>query len=290
LRIVNGISFDVEDWFQVENMKDVIDPGDWGGCDLRVADSTRKVLNILDEYRTRATFFILGWVAERCPDLVREIGGRGHEIASHGYGHELIYRQTPGSFRRDIEKSLEILQGITKEEVRGYRAPSFSLTPESAWAADVLKDFGFFYDSSVFPTSLHNRYGFNGVSRFPYRFPNGLIELPLSTVRLCGVNLPVAGGGYFRLMPYALFRQLCGKLNGEGKQTFFYLHPWELDPGQPRVAIKGNYRFRHYVNLRKTEKRLRKLLSDFRFAPFGELAQDLPREGNHGSPSGMGHG
>src|SRR5208282_4554936 len=155
-------------------------------------------------------------------------------------------------FSEDIRRSRDILESLTGRRVYGYRAPSFSLTPETSWALDILQSLGFTYDSSVFPTSFHDRYGFNGSSRFPFRFPNGLVEMPLSTIRFCGMNVPVAGGGYFRLFPYPFFRNCCRSLNREGRSLIFYLHPWELDPGQPRVNIRYQYRFRHYVNLGKT--------------------------------------
>ncbi len=275
MEILNGLSFDVEDWFQVENMKGVISPGSWEGCDLRVKESTRRVLELLEEKGIRATFFVLGWIAEKCPGLVEEIHAGGHEIASHGYGHELVYKQTAETFGRDVGRSVDILREITGKDVMGYRAPSFSITPQSVWAVDVLRDLGFIYDSSIFPTSLHHRYGYSGASRFPFRHANGLIEMPLSTVRLPGMNLPLAGGGYFRLYPYALFRYLCRSLNRQGRAVMFYLHPWELDPGQPKMDIGRSYRFRHYVNLGATEKRLKKLLVDFRFAPLGELVKSM---------------
>jgi polysaccharide deacetylase family protein (PEP-CTERM system associated) len=275
--ILNGLSFDVEDWFHVENLKGAISFSEWEYCDLRVVNNTRRILKILDSYDTKATFFILGWVAERCPSLVKEIAERGHEIASHGYRHELIYKQTPEEFYEDIGRSKDILESITSQPVLGYRAPSFSITSESDWALDILKNNGFAYDSSVFPTSFHNRYGnnSNGNSneRFPFRFSNGLVEMPLSTVKLAGKNIPVGGGGYFRLFPYPCFRYLCRRLNGEGKPLIFYLHPWELDHEQPRVNIRRDYRFRHYVNLEKTESRLIKLLKDFRFVPLIELVK-----------------
>src|SRR4030043_1750010 len=200
MNILNGLSFDVEDWFHVENLKGAISFSEWDYCDLRVVENTHRILNILDQYQTKATFFILGWVAERCPSLVKEIAERGHEIASHGYSHELIYKQTPEEFHEDIRRSKDILQSITSEPILGYRAPAFSITSESDWALDILKNNGFAYDSSMFPTSFHNRYGnnSNGNSneRFPFRFSNGLVEMPLSTVKLAGKNIPVGGGGY----------------------------------------------------------------------------------------------
>jgi len=276
--MLNALSFDIEDWFQVENLKGAIAAGSWDSCDLRVVNNTRKILDLLKRHQTRATFFILGWVAERCPELVREIAAAGHEIASHGYGHDLVYTQTPEEFRRDLRRSKEILEGLTGTAVRGYRAPSFSINPETPWALDVLVDEGFTYDSSVFPTSFHDRYGFSGSSLSPFRFANGLIEVPLSTVRLGGKNIPAAGGGYFRLFPYLFFRHLAQRINDEGRALVFYLHPWELDPEQPRIPIRHDYRFRHYVNLRKTGQRLDRLLEDFRFGAMKELVARVSSE------------
>jgi polysaccharide deacetylase family protein (PEP-CTERM system associated) len=273
MSVLNGLSFDIEDWFQVENLKEVISCGDWECCELRVVQNTRKILRLLDQCQTRATFFILGWVAEKCPTLIKEISAEGHEIASHGYGHELVYKLTPEEFYLDIERSKKILESITDKPLLGYRAPSFSITPKSKWAIDVLKDLGFIYDSSIFPTSFHNRYGFNGISCLPFRFGNGLLEIPLSTYRFGGANFPLAGGGYFRLFPYVYFRHFFQRLNKQGKPIVFYLHPWELDPEQPRMNIRLNYRFRHYVNLEKTEDKLKKFLGEFRFIPLCELVE-----------------
>jgi len=269
--VKNAISFDIEDWFQVENLRSVIKKEDWGKFDLRVEKNTRKIVEILKRYGVKGTFFILGWIAERCPSLVREIDGEGHEIASHGYGHDLIYNLTPEAFHADIRRSKEVLESITGKPVCGYRAPSFSITPESKWALDVLKSAGFLYDSSIFPTSFHNRYGFNGTSSAPFCFGNGLVEFPLSTYRFCGANFPVGGGGYFRLFPYFLTKMFFRGLTHREKGIIFYLHPWELDPQQPRMKIRLNYRFRHYINLRKTEFRLERMLKEFRFSPLREL-------------------
>ena len=271
MSVLNGISFDVEDWFQVENLKELISYKDWECCELRVVENTRRVLRLLGHYQTRATFFILGWIAEKCPSLIKEIVAGGHEIASHGYGHELVYKLTSEAFFNDLRRSKEILESITAKPVLGYRAPSFSITPKSGWALDVLKNVGFKYDSSIFPTSFHNRYGFNGISRLPFRFGNGLLEIPLSTYRLGKANFPLAGGGYFRLFPYFYFQLFFRRLNHQGKPIVFYLHPWELDPDQPRMRVRLNYRLRHYVNLEKTEMRLEKLLKEFQFAPLGDL-------------------
>lgn len=274
MSVLNGISFDIEDWFQVENLKEVISCNDWDCCDLRVVQNTRRILKILSKHHTRATFFVLGWIAERCRSLIKEIATEGHEVASHGYGHELVYKLTPESFYTDIQRSKEILESITTTPLLGYRAPSFSITPESEWAIGVLKNLGFSYDSSIFPTSFHNRYGFNGISCLPFRFGNGLFEIPLSTYRLGKANFPLAGGGYFRLFPYVYFRHFFQQLNKQGKPIVFYLHPWELDPGQPRMKVRFNYRLRHYINLEKTEERLEKLLDEFRFVPLKDVAHD----------------
>jgi len=205
MSFLNGLSFDIEDWFQVENLKEVISGNDWECCELRVVQNTRKILRLLEQRQTRATFFILGWIAEKCPLLVKEIAAEGHEIASHGYGHELIYKQTPKEFYTDLKRSKSILESITGRPLLGYRAPSFSITPKSEWALNMLKDLGFAYDSSIFPTSFHNRYGFNGTSSIPFRFGNGLVEIPLSTYRLGRANFPLAGGGYFRLCLISIF-------------------------------------------------------------------------------------
>lgn len=262
---VNAISFDIEDWFQVENLKSAIRRDEWDSLELRVEQNTRRILAALQERGVTATFFILGWVAERCPELVREIDRQGHEVASHGYAHRLVYDMTPEEFRDDLARSKKILEGIVGKPVIGYRAPSFSITPNTLWALDILKEAGFRYDSSIFPVSVHDRYGFPGCDTKPFRWPNGLLEIPLAVYKLGRLALPVAGGGYFRLFPYFYFRALLGRLNRKRQPFTFYLHPWEFDPMQPRVQVPWFYRFRHYVNLDKTESRLRKLLRQFQF-------------------------
>lgn len=281
--MINALSFDIEDWFQVENLRTAISRSEWEKLELRVEANTRRILAVLREANARATFFILGWVAERCPELVRDIDREGHEIASHGFAHDLVYDLTPEAFRTDLLRSKQVLEDIVKKPVVGYRAPSFSITPRNLWALDILKESGFEYDSSVFPVSMHDRYGFPGSSALPFVWPNGLVEIPLSVCRLAGLALPVAGGGYFRLLPYAYFRRLLNRLNRHGEAVTFYMHPWELDPGQPRVQVPWFYRFRHYVNLSKTELRLRRLLKDFRFTtlsaahPINELKSRAAR-------------
>jgi polysaccharide deacetylase family protein (PEP-CTERM system associated) len=261
----NALSFDVEDWFQVENLKLAFPRELWDTIELRVEASTRRIVTLLRERDVKATFFVLGWVAERCPELVREIDRDGHEVASHGYGHQLVYNMTPEDFREDVVRSKRILEDLIGKPVEGYRAPSFSITPETLWALDILKDAGFRYDSSVFPVSLHDRYGFPGASARPFRWPNGLMEIPLAVYPVGKYFLPAAGGGYFRLFPYRYFHHAFKWLNRNRHAFTFYLHPWELDPGQPRVRVPWFHRFRHYVNLHKTEGRLCRLLRDFRF-------------------------
>lgn len=264
-KLTNGLSFDIEDWFQVENLRSAIPRSDWERLPLRVETSTRKILELLRAADTKATFFFLGWVAERAPGLVREVAAAGHEIACHGYGHELVYRLTPASFREDVRRAKQLLEDLVGQPVVGYRAPSFSITPQSVWALDVLREEGFAYDSSVFPVSIHDRYGFAGSDTLPFRWPNGLLEIPLAVYKLRKFALPLAGGGYFRLFPYAYFRLFLRRLNASGRRFTFYLHPWEFDPQQPRVKVPAWYRFRHYVNLSKTAGGLTRLLSDFAF-------------------------
>jgi polysaccharide deacetylase family protein (PEP-CTERM system associated) len=268
--MLNALSIDVEEHFQVTAFDHVVSRDQWPDIPSRVAANTRRILELLDEFSTHATFFVLGWVADRHPTLVREIADRGHEIASHGYWHRLVYRQTPGEFREDVSQSREAIErACPGVSVEGYRAPTFSITDASRWAWSILTELGFRYDSSVFPTSLHDRYGISSADRFAHTVVPGLVECPLSVYRRCGVNLPVAGGGYFRLYPLWLTRHAIASINASGQPANVYLHPWEFDPWQPRVpGLRRSTRFRHYVNLHKTEPRLRSLLSRFSFGPM----------------------
>ena len=272
----NALSIDVEDYFQVHALETVVPRAEWEGYATRVERSTRLVLHLLREEATRATFFVLGWIADRYPHLVTEIADEGHEIAVHGYWHELIYRQTPQEFEQDIRQALEtIRRALGRKEgmpALGYRAPSFSITRDSLWALDVLHGNGFSYDSSIFPLVAHDRYGIPDAGRFLRQLENGLWEVPVSTVCLMGRNWPIAGGGYFRLYPLALTRWGIRRINAEGHPAVVYLHPWEFDPAQPAIAgVGGISRFRHYVNLARTESRLRLLLREFDFGPIGEV-------------------
>jgi polysaccharide deacetylase family protein (PEP-CTERM system associated) len=263
--IVNAMTVDVEDYFQVSAFASVVSRDRWPDYENRVAANTDRLLALFAEHGVHATFFVLGWVADREPLLVRRIAAAGHEIASHGYSHSLVYEQTRAEFRDDVRRSKATLETVCGRPVLGYRAPSFSITNKSLWALDVLVEEGFAWDASIFPIR-HDRYGIPSAPRHPHLVRNGLFEIPASTARVVGVNLPVGGGGYFRLLPYAWTRWGIRRVNAaERKPVVFYLHPWEIDPEQPRLAAPWLSRFRHYRNLRRTETRLRQLLSEFRF-------------------------
>lgn len=263
--MINALTFDIEDWFQVENLKEAVSIHDWDRYELRVASNTEKILKALRENNTKATFFVLGWIAERCFNLVKEIDREGHEVASHGYSHKLIYNMTQEEFREDVRKSKSLLEDIIHKKVFGYRAPSFSIIKESLWALDILKESGFSYDSSLFPLRFHDRYGFKECDGNPFYWPNGLFEIPLAVYHLARFPLPLAGGGYFRLFPYAYFKFFLKKINNTNRRFTFYLHPWEFDPDQPKLKVSLSYQFRHYVNLDRTDRQLRKLIKDFDF-------------------------
>jgi polysaccharide deacetylase family protein (PEP-CTERM system associated) len=262
----NALSVDVEDWFQVENLRAVFPRESWAAQPLRVRIGVDFVLELLAERRARATFFVLGWIAERHPELVRDIAQAGHEIASHGYDHDLVYQLGRDRFRGDVRRSKALLEDITGQAVLGYRAPSFSITRESLWAPEILTEEGFKYDSSVFPVGTHNRYGLSDYGTEPFDWSTGLREIPLAVGSVGSLRVPIAGGGYFRLFPYFVSRALLRRINAQGKPFTFYLHPWELDPDQPRERrVAPLLRFRHYVNLRRTRDRLRALVEDFEF-------------------------
>jgi polysaccharide deacetylase family protein (PEP-CTERM system associated) len=272
----NVMSIDVEDWFCVYNLSGVIPYSDWENCESRVERNTLRLLDLFRKYRVEATFFVLGWIADRFPDLVKEIERRGHEIASHGYSHRLLTFMKPEEFRADLGRSLEVLAKVTSQEVRGFRAPSFSLTPKTLWAVDVLRESGIRYDSSVFPVGLHPDYGMPGADLRPYGLADGLMELPMGVTEVFGRRIPCAGGGYFRLYPYALTRRLMRMCNAQGRPVIFYLHPWEVDPEHPHVeGMSWSTRFRHYNNLERTEQRLERLLGDFEFTSARKLIAEL---------------
>jgi polysaccharide deacetylase family protein (PEP-CTERM system associated) len=265
------MTVDVEDYFHVQAFAAHIDRRSWDGRESRVVANTRRLLEMFDEFGVRATFFVLGWVAEREPALIREIHARGHEVACHGYSHRLVYTQTPEEFADETRRAKQILEDIVGVPMLGYRAASYSIVRDSLWALDVLTELGFHYDSSIFPVR-HDNYGIHDARREPHRLtaPGGgtIVEWPLSTVEVVGFRLPVAGGGYFRLFPYQFTRGALKRINAKERQPFiFYLHPWEIDPDQPRIEAGWLSRFRHYNNLERCAGRLRRLLADFRFAP-----------------------
>jgi polysaccharide deacetylase family protein (PEP-CTERM system associated) len=267
----NVFSVDLEDWFCVQNLNGIIPRGQWDQCESRVERNTLLLLDILSRYRVEATFFVLGWVAERFPDLVREVESRGHEIATHGYSHRLLTSLTPDEFRADLGKSLDVLAGCSKQSVRGFRAPSFSITRKTWWALDILRSAGLSYDSSIFPVGFHPDYGIPDFPLNAHSLPEGPFELPMSCAEVFGRKVPCSGGGYFRLFPYAATRALMRRCNQQGRPVIFYLHPWEIDPEQPRVSMPALRKFRHYHNLELTLRRLDRLLTDFRFTSIRRL-------------------
>lgn len=277
-QIINALTVDVEDYYQVEAFSTVVRRDQWSQWESRVERNTRTLLALFARHNVCATFFTLGWVAERHPALIRDIVRAGHEIACHGYEHRLIYRQTPDEFRRDVQRARGILEDLTGQPVYGYRAPSYSITARSLWALDILIEEGFQYDSSIFPIH-HDRYGMPEAERFPHvltRNEGSIIEFPPSTVRLFGLNLPVSGGGYFRLFPFALFRQGLHRINQrEAQPAIFFVHPWEVDPQQPRVPASHLSNWRHRVNLHRTLPRLERLLERFHFAPVRQVLSGL---------------
>ena len=262
--VVNALSFDVEDYFQVSNFESLVGFDNWSKFHSRVERNTERILEILAEHEISATFFVLGWEAERCPALVRRIAAAGHELATHGYRHRRIFDLQREQFREDLRKSIDLIEQAGGQKVLGHRAPSFSVTERSLWALDVMQQAGLAYDSSIFPVR-HPSYGIRGAPRQPYEIRPGFWEFPIATVRLGRMNLPVAGGGYFRLYPYPLTRWALRRINAEQHSAIVYLHPWEIDPDQPRMTASWQARFRHYNNLKRTALRLRRMCGEFRF-------------------------
>jgi polysaccharide deacetylase family protein (PEP-CTERM system associated) len=266
----NVFSVDLEEWFCVQNLNGIIPADEWEKCESRVEQSTTLLLDLLARHSVEATFFVLGWVAERFPDLIREVARRGHEIGSHSYSHRLITTMSPDEFKADLEKSLEVLAGCTSQPILGFRAPSFSVTRKTWWALDILKSAGLCYDSSIFPVGFHPDYGVPDSPLGPHRI-EGLLELPMSCADVMGQKVPCSGGGYFRLFPYSATRALMRRCNEQGRSVIFYIHPWELDPGQPRVTMPALKQFRHYNNLELTVERLDRMLRDFQFTSVRKL-------------------
>ena len=276
---LNALTIDVEDYYQVSAFESRVRFDQWLSYESRVIGNTWRILELLHFHKVKATFFVLGWIAEHYPQVVLAIQQEGHEIASHGYRHRLLYHMTRDEFREDTRRAKDALEDLCGIPVAGYRAASYSINHQTLWCLDILEELGFRYDSSIFPIR-HDRYGIPTAARFAYYHPlpegRKLLEFPLSTVRLFGKNIPVAGGGYFRLFPYHFIRWGIRRINLlEGKPAIVYLHPWEIDPNQPRVDGSLPSRFRHYINLEKTESRFRRLLRDFRFGPLRELAGEV---------------
>ncbi|MES2822417.1 MAG: XrtA system polysaccharide deacetylase [Pseudomonadota bacterium] len=273
--VTHAMTVDVEDYFHVAAFNKAISPADWDNWPTRVEANTHKLLQLFTDKNIKITFFILGWVAERYPELVKTIRAQGHEIASHGYSHQLIYKQTPEVFRAETAKSKQILEDLGQAPVIGYRAASYSITRKSLWALDTLAELGFTWDSSIFPTR-HDNYGIPGSPEEPYRIITHsgaiLTEFPLTTARVFGQSVPAAGGGYFRQYPYALSRWLFDRASlNQSKPQIFYLHPWEIDPDQPRVPNASWFsNFRHYTNLKRCFPRLERMIDDFQFGTISE--------------------
>lgn len=274
--MLNAFTVDVEDYFQVSGFERHVDRSTWGSYQSRVVDSTRKLLAALEWRQVRGTFFVLGWVAHKFPSLVREIHAAGHELGSHSYWHRLVYQLSPAEFRQDLRDSRRAIEDACGVSVTAYRAPSFSITAKSLWALDILTEEGFLADSSIFPV-YHDRYGIPGARKeiHDIELPSGtLCEFPPTVSPFAGRNVPAGGGGYFRLYPWQVSKHLLSKVNHQGRPFMFYVHPWEVDPDQPRLQ-KGGWatRFRHYVNLTSTERKLGSLLNDFQFGTMSEAVE-----------------
>ena len=280
----NALTIDVEDYFHVQAFAGVVAPGNWESYPRRVERNTLRLLELLGRRGVRATFFVLGWVAERCPSLIKQIFKAGHEIGCHGYAHRVIYSGGDKDFRIDVRRAKQVIEDAVVVRVRSYRALCYSITSVTLWALEILAEEGFEYDSSIFPV-VHDTYGIPGAPRFPHikelKCGRTLKEFPPSTIRLWGMNLPVAGGGYLRLFPYQVTAWAIRRINEiERQPAMVYLHPWELDVDQPRIAAPWLSKFRHYQNLSTTEKKCAKLLEEFSWAPMEELLS----KNNNGAP------
>ncbi len=273
------LSIDLEDYFQVEAFAGSVSREDWDRFPSRVEANCHRLLDTFDRHNVKATFFVLGWIAQRFPALVREVHERGHELACHSYWHRKINSLTPAEFRADTRAACDAIQQAASVRVTGYRAPTWSVTPTSLWALDILVEEGFTYDSSIFPIQ-HDLYGIPGASRYPYFHTTShgerLLEFPPATVKLVGRNMPAAGGGWFRIFPLFYTKWAFRRFEAENRPAVFYLHPWEIDPDQPRISASLKSRLRHYTNLRSTQSRLDDLLRSFQFQTFKEHLQEGP--------------
>jgi polysaccharide deacetylase family protein (PEP-CTERM system associated) len=270
----NLLSIDLEDWFCVSNFDTMLERSVWSSCELRVVESTQRLLALFDRRGVTATFFVLGWIAERVPELIRTIAAAGHEIGCHGYHHNRLHQLDPAGFSSDLARALAILRELSPRPVEGYRAPSFSLTERTMWAPALLREQGIRWDSSVFPFGGHPEYGIADAPLDPYWIADDLLELPMSVIEVAGRRMPCPGGGYFRLYPYSLSAALIRRCNAAGRPAIFYAHPWEFDPEQPRMRLSAVKRFRHYNNLDKTLTRLDRLLGEFAWGPMGAWASE----------------
>ncbi len=274
--MLNAMTVDVEDWFQVSVLRQAISYEDWQRQESRILPNICRILKLFEEHDVTATFFVLGWIAERYPEIVRTILKYGHEIGSHGYAHQIIYEHPRDAFVADLDKSITILEEISGQKIIYYRAPSFSITRTTMWALEDLAERGIQYDSSIFPIK-HDIGGMPHMPRKPFyvilESGRRLNEFPLSTLKLWGENLPVSGGGYLRLLPYWFIRTGITRNNKDGNPVILYFHPWELDPEQPRLELNWPSRFRHYTNLECMEERVKKLLTEFEFTSLGNLAR-----------------
>lgn len=279
--ITNALTIDVEDYFQVSALAPYIPRSHWDSRSCRVERNVDRILHMLDDHDTKATFFTLGWVAERYPQLVRRIVADGHELASHGYGHERASDLDEAAFFSDVDSARRLLEDISGRQIKGYRAPSFSIGKGNLWAFDCLQRAGYLYSSSIYPIR-HDHYGMPEAPRFAHRVRDGLLEIPVTTACFFQRNWPASGGGYFRLMPYAMSRWLLERVNDrDGQAAIFYFHPWEIDADQPRIpGINLKTRFRHYLNLHRTEARIRRLLQDFKWGRMDEIFLSTPGRGD----------
>jgi polysaccharide deacetylase family protein (PEP-CTERM system associated) len=271
--VAHHFSVDVEEYFQVSAFEPVVHRADWNDQPSRVRASVRLLLDLLLKHGSRGTFFVLGWLADRHPDLVRDIAAAGHEVASHGWDHVRVTRQRPEEFRASVRRTKHELERLTGAEVLGFRAPSFSIVPGFEWALDVLIEEGYRYDSSMFPIRRPGDYGYPDAAPEPHwleRPAGRLAEFPLATLRRFGLSIPAAGGAYFRVLPYGLVRAALNDCAHRNVPATFYIHPWELDPGQPRLAVPWLTRVRHYTGLERTQQRLERLLAEFRFTAIAD--------------------
>lgn len=276
--IINAMSVDVEDYFQVSAFEPYVEKGKWNTLPCRVEGNVERILDLFSSHQVRGTFFTLGWVAERYPGIVRKIVDNGHELASHGWEHRRVSTQSPSEFREDITRTRKLLEDVGGTVVKGYRAASYSIGSEQSWAWQELAEAGYLYSSSIVPIK-HDHYGIPGAPRFAFETAaNGLLEIPITTVSVAGRNLNCGGGGWFRLFPYAFSRWALSSVNtNENKPGIFYFHPWEIDPDQPKMqGLSAKTSFRHYLNLKRTYGRLERLLADFRWGRMDEIF--LPKE------------